>query len=115
MNSALLKRITQSNTTPNPTPTTDTPTRTPVAGVVGKFPYEKTKELLSYFRNIFDEKQAKRDGNIKPLPGVDAEYDTAKADIANIETKLQAYLREMKKLTNISDIVYWGSNKDRYV
>lgn len=109
MNSALLKRITQSNA-----PIADVNDPQATLSPIGKFPYEKAKELLLYFRSIFDEKQAKRDGNIKPLPGVDADYDQAKADIANIESSLQAYLKEMKKVTNIPEIVYWGSNKDRY-
>lgn len=80
----------------------------------GKFPYTQMNALLQYYRSIFDEKQAKRDGNIKPLPGVDPEYDAAKADIATLETALQDYLREMKRVTNINELVYWGSNKDRF-
>ena len=32
----------------------------------GKFPYSEMGELLGYFRDIFDEKQAKKDGTIKP-------------------------------------------------
>jgi len=100
MDSVLLQRITQA------AGSDDTPT--------GKFPFMQMQELLKYYRSIFDEKQAKRDGNIKPLPGVDPEYDAAKSDIAAIETALQEYLREMKRTTNINELVYWGSNKDRY-
>lgn len=45
---------------------------------------------------------------------VDQDFDTAKADGARIEKELEQYLREMKAKTGISDIKYWGSNKDRY-
>ncbi len=97
MDSILLKRITQSSNVAH-----------------GKFPYDKMSELLLYFRSIFDEKQVKRDGNIKPLPGINPDYDKAKADIGNIESALQNYLKDMKKLTNLPELVYWGNNKDRY-
>jgi hypothetical protein len=36
----------------------------------GYFPSADMKKLLAYFRGVFDEKQAKRDGTIKPKPGI---------------------------------------------
>lgn len=80
----------------------------------GRFPFEEMSQLLKHFRVIFDEKQAKRDGTIKPKPGVDSEYDQAKADCAEIENEFQNYIREQKKFTGINDLSYWGTNKDRF-
>jgi DNA mismatch repair protein MSH6 len=80
----------------------------------GKFPGEKMDSLLRYFRTIFDEKQAKKDGNIRPLRGVVQEYDQAKDDIAETERNLESYLREMKIKTKINDLKFWGTNKDRF-
>ena len=39
----------------------------PKAG--GKFPFTDISKLLKHFREIFDEKQAKKDGNIRPRLG----------------------------------------------
>jgi len=80
----------------------------------GKFPQQELHTLLAHFRTIFDEKQAKKDGNIQPKVGMNQAYDSAKADIATIEADLETYLREMKKAIGVSDLKYWGSNKDRY-
>jgi DNA mismatch repair ATPase MutS len=80
----------------------------------GRFPLVEMDKLLKHYRVIFDEKQAKKDGIIKPRPGVDPIYDSAIADVAKIETEFQEYLREMKRSTGINDINYWGNNKDRY-
>ena len=35
----------------------------------GKFPFTDISKLLKHFREIFDEKQAKKDGNIRPRLG----------------------------------------------
>lgn len=80
----------------------------------GQFPYVEMREILQHFRRIFDEKQAKRDGTIKPRPGLNDEYDAAMAVVKSIERELDDYLREQKKITGISDISYWGTGKDRY-
>eukprot|EP01040_Poterioochromonas_malhamensis_P014138 gene14138-15631_t len=79
------------------------------------FPLQEIKQSLSYFRTIFDEKQAKKDGNIKPRPGINPDYDSAMQEIESITQYLEVdYLKEMKKLTGISDIKYFGNGKDRY-
>jgi len=80
----------------------------------GKFPFDEIIQLLLYFRNIFDEKQAKKDGNIKPCVGVHVDYDHAKDDINRCEKELDDYLNKMKNKTGIHDLKYFGSNKDRY-
>jgi DNA mismatch repair protein MSH6 len=78
------------------------------------FPREEISDLLIYFREIFDEKQAKRDGFIRPLVGVDTEYDETKALVADIEKSFDAYLLEQKRETGIRELSYFGSNKDRF-
>lgn len=80
----------------------------------GKFPKKEIKELLAHFREIFDEKQAKKDGNIRPRQGIDPDFDQAKEEISQIESALEQYLREMKKHIGVSDLKYFGTNKDRY-
>jgi DNA mismatch repair protein MutS len=45
---------------------------------------------------------------------VNPAYDEAKDDITRLEQEFESYLRDMKKKTGISDLNYWGNNKDRY-
>eukprot|EP01039_Chlorochromonas_danica_P006940 gene6940-7680_t len=78
------------------------------------FPLQEIEEVLHYFRSIFDERQAKRDGNIKPLPGVNSDYDEATAEVQEVTMSLERYLQDMKKQTGISDMKYFGTNKDRF-
>lgn len=80
----------------------------------GKFPREEMNELLKFFRDVFDEKQAKKDGNIKPRPGVNPDYDEAHADLNQATLNLENHLKEMKRSTGINDLKFFGSNKDRY-
>ena len=80
----------------------------------GNFPIAEIQNKLNYFREIFDEKQAKRDGMIRPKPSMNLEYDEAKADVANIEKEFEIYLKEQKNQTGITDLKYFGSNKDRF-
>lgn len=42
------------------------------------------------------------------------DYDRAVQDIEAEEMALQNYLKDMKRHTGISELVYWGSNKDRF-
>ncbi len=81
---------------------------------MGRFPLAEMEKLLRHFREIFDEKQAKKDGNIRPRQGIDPEYDQAKGEVAACEAELEQYLREMKRQTGISDLKYFGTNKDRF-
>jgi DNA mismatch repair protein MSH6 len=78
------------------------------------FPLAEIKASLDYFRTIFDEKQAKKDGNIKPKEGINPDYDVAMANIEEIKREFDVYLKEMKKTTGINDISYFGNGKDRY-
>ena len=51
---------------------------------------------------------------IKPNPGMNDDYDAAKADIAAIHKEFEEYLVEMKRTTGISDIKFYSTNKDRF-
>lgn len=84
------------------------------SGNGGVFPYQKMAELLRYNRDVFDEKQARRDGVIKPKPGVNSDYDEAKQLVADIEIDMENYLKEQKRITGITDLKYFGANKDRF-
>ena len=72
------------------------------------------RELLKHFREVFDEKQAHKDGKVKPRPGIDESYDRAKEDIEIINNELQDHLRQMKKETGIANLCFFGTNKDRF-
>lgn len=89
-------------------------TRSAGVDAAGAFPMEGVKKLLAHFRGVFDERQALRDGVIKPNPGMNDEYDAAKSDIAGIHKELEEYLVEMKRSTGISDIKFFSTNKDRF-
>jgi DNA mismatch repair protein MSH6 len=80
----------------------------------GRFPLSEMRKILSFFRDIFDEKQAKKDGFIRPLPGVDSQYDEALAEVADIERSFEEYLKEQKRATGLSELCFFGTNKDRY-
>lgn len=80
----------------------------------GKFPYDEMDKVLRYYREIFDEKQAKKDGYIRPKPGVNEAYDQAKAEVQQLENDFENYLKDVKKQLNLNDIKYFGTNKDRY-
>ena len=72
------------------------------------------KMLLMNCREIFDEKAAKREGTITPKPGVNQEYDQGKANLEDLTHQLESHLRDLKKETGITSLVFWGSGKDRY-
>jgi DNA mismatch repair protein MSH6 len=80
----------------------------------GKFPLQEIKKTLAFFRQLFDEKQAKKDGYIRPLAGVDTQYDDALSDVADIERSFEEYLKEQKRATGLTELCYFGTNKDRY-
>ena len=46
--------------------------------------------------------------------GVDPNFDSANQTIQEIERELEEYLRNMKRLTGIADLKYYGTNKDRF-
>jgi DNA mismatch repair protein MSH6 len=88
--------------------------RMTLSGSQGKFPLQEIKRSLSFFRQLFDEKQAKKDGFIRPLAGVDSQYDEALSEVADIERSFEEYLKEQKRATGLTELCYFGTNKDRY-
>ena len=81
----------------------------------GKFPYQEMASLLKLFRELFDYKEAVKEGIIKPRPGVDNDYDQAREDITNTHSALEEHLRAMKRKTGINDIKFFGAKgKDRF-
>lgn len=70
--------------------------------------------LLSHFRGIFDEKQARKEGTITPRPGVSEEYDAAMEALQEILSSFTQHLEEMKRTCGVHDLKYFGNGKDRY-
>ena len=81
----------------------------------GKFPFQEMNDLLKRFRELFDYKEAVKEGIISPRQGIDNDYDQAKEDINSTNAALEEHLRAMKRKTGISDLKYFGSKgKDRF-
>jgi DNA mismatch repair protein MSH6 len=82
--------------------------------IAATFPTDKMAELLTFFRSVFDERSASKDGKVVPKPGVDDDYDTAKADIKTEMQGFDGYMKEMMQETGIKSLKYYHANKDRY-
>ncbi|OWZ24860.1 DNA mismatch repair protein [Phytophthora megakarya] len=79
----------------------------------GHFP--DLTEKLEFFKRSFDQASAKKSGVIIPQAGVDPEFDTACAEIAQVEFELADYLSEQRTALRCRQISYWGKKKeDRY-
>ncbi|CAM9678906.1 unnamed protein product [Choristocarpus tenellus] len=93
----------------------------------GQFP--DMTSAVAFFRQAFEAGQAKKDGVIKPKPGVDETFDKAKVGerlfirrqlvclcerINEIESELVEHLAEQRQLLRCSEVKYWGTAKDRY-
>lgn len=79
----------------------------------GHFPDLTAK--LEFFRHSFDQKAAQKSGVIIPQDGVDPEYDSACADIVQVEAEFEEYLSEQRSALKCRQIEYWGKKKeDRY-
>ena len=61
--------------------------------------------VLDYFRDAFDWSEADHNGRIIPLEGCDPEYDATSCAIEEIESSLQEYLKEQRKLLRDSSVV----------
>lgn len=75
------------------------------------FPY--LEELLEHYKKSFDPVQAKKDGKIIPSPGINEEYDSAIADIQQIEQDFAKYLKEQSKQLGCN-LSYFGTARNRY-
>ena len=79
-----------------------------------RWPVKEMGDLLSFFRSVFDEKQAAREGKVTPRPGVDAEYDQACADVKRAQEGLERHLKDMINETGLKSLKYFHAQKDRY-
>ncbi|XBH92070.1 hypothetical protein VPH35_083283 [Triticum aestivum] len=71
--------------------------------------------VLDYFRDAFDWSEADHNGRIIPLEGCDPEYDATSCAIEEIESSLQEYLKEQRKLLRDSSVKYVNVGKDTYL
>ncbi len=84
--------------------------RTEDAG--GAFP--DLSEPLRWFGEKFDAAKVKSNKTIKPLPGVDPEYDEAKARVVKIKVELEAYLLDHRKALKCSGVQWYHGVKDKW-
>uniref|UniRef100_A0A0D3H6Q7 DNA mismatch repair protein n=1 Tax=Oryza barthii TaxID=65489 RepID=A0A0D3H6Q7_9ORYZ len=71
--------------------------------------------ILDHFRDAFDWSEADRNGRIIPHEGCDPQYDAACIAIEEIESSLQKYLKEQRKLLSDSSVKYVDVGKDTYL
>jgi DNA mismatch repair protein MSH6 len=79
--------------------------------IASKFP--DMREPLGFFERAFDPSVAKREGTIKPKPGVDEEYDDAKRRVQEVKEELDRYLGTQRERLGCKDISYYHSAKDK--
>ncbi|KDO29230.1 hypothetical protein SPRG_05442 [Saprolegnia parasitica CBS 223.65] len=74
--------------------------------------YPDVSEVLSFFDAAFDHRQALQSGTIQPQAGVDADYDDAANEVANVLDELDAYLQSQRSALKCKSIVYWGTKRE---
>ncbi|KYQ47660.1 putative DNA mismatch repair protein Msh6 [Trachymyrmex zeteki] len=77
----------------------------------GDFPC--LRETLDYFKTAFDHEEAKKQGYIVPKKGVDAEYDSVLAELADIKKDLDKYLEKQKRHFGVK-VTFHGTDRKRY-
>ncbi|TDG45580.1 hypothetical protein AWZ03_008011 [Drosophila navojoa] len=75
--------------------------------------YPDLSKQLKFFENAFDHEAAAKAGVVAPQPGMDADYDEVQQRIAEVEERLQAYLKEQERHFGCR-VTYFGSDKKRY-
>ncbi|ESO12543.1 hypothetical protein HELRODRAFT_187909 [Helobdella robusta] len=78
----------------------------------GRFP--NIKPTLDFFDSAFDHQKARSAGVIKPMLGVNKNYDCAVNDIKSIEDKLNGLLDHLKKQLGCKTLTYFGTARNRY-
>lgn len=68
---------------------------------------------LQQFQTAFDHEEAKKQGCIVPKKGVDAEYDSVLAELADIKKDLDKYLEKQKQHFGVK-ITFHGTDRKRY-
>nr|XP_012231941.1 PREDICTED: probable DNA mismatch repair protein Msh6 [Linepithema humile] len=77
----------------------------------GEFPH--LRETLDYFKTAFDHEEAKKQGCIVPKKGVDAEYDSVLAELADNTKDLNKYLEKQKQHFGVK-VTFHGTDRKRY-
>ncbi|XP_036147263.1 probable DNA mismatch repair protein Msh6 isoform X2 [Monomorium pharaonis] len=77
----------------------------------GDFPH--LRETLDYFKTAFDHEDAKKQGCIVPKKGVDVEYDSVLAELAEIKKDLDKYLEKQKQYFGVK-VTFYGTERKRY-
>ncbi|THK32980.1 probable DNA mismatch repair protein Msh6 [Diachasma alloeum] len=77
----------------------------------GEFP--DLEETLEYFKTAFDHEKAKKEGNIVPKEGVDAEYDEIIEEFRAIKHESNSYLKQQEKYFG-GKVTFAGNDKKRF-
>ncbi|XP_063984742.1 probable DNA mismatch repair protein Msh6 isoform X2 [Diachasmimorpha longicaudata] len=77
----------------------------------GEFP--DLQETLDYFKTAFDHEEAKKEGNIVPKQGVDAEYDEVLEELSTIKNESNSYLKQQEKHFG-GKVTFAGNDKKRF-
>ncbi|KAL6450940.1 LOW QUALITY PROTEIN: MSH6 DNA mismatch repair protein MSH6 [Candida maltosa Xu316] len=80
---------------------------------LSSFPHEMC-ELTQQWEDAFDREQAKQD-IIIPASGVDEEFDKSQDELNDLESQLNAKLKEYKKTYRSQEICYRDSGKEIYL
>ncbi|RCK63541.1 DNA mismatch repair protein MSH6 [Candida viswanathii] len=80
---------------------------------LSSFPHEMC-ELIEQWEDAFDREQAKNDVII-PTSGVDEQFDESQAILDDLESQLDAKLKEYKKTYKSQEICYRDSGKEIYL
>jgi len=64
-------------------------------------------------QTAFDHEEAKKQGCIVPKKGVDAEYDSVLAELAEIKKDLDRYLEKQKQHFGVK-VTFYGTDRKRY-
>ncbi|XP_046408641.1 DNA mismatch repair protein Msh6 [Ischnura elegans] len=86
-------------------------THTKETSPLGMFP--DLKPVLKFFDEAFNHDVAKQEGRIIPIHGVDAEYDAALEDIAEVQEKVNEHLKEQREIFKCK-VTYFGTERKRY-
>ncbi|KAI8928158.1 muts domain V-domain-containing protein [Entophlyctis helioformis] len=71
-------------------------------------------DLLEYFRNAFNYREAMDEGKIRLHPGYDDVFDAAEQAVADVEAKLTSHRRECERKLNVSGLAYKDIGKEIY-
>lgn len=77
----------------------------------GHFP--DLADALDFFEHAFDHEQARKEGRVTPMPGVDNDYDEAVCSVKEANGALQDYLAQQCQRFHCK-VAFVGSGKNRF-